>query len=975
MTSDQLARAFVVATAVALLVTPLVRHVARTRGFLDRPGPRKSHHRSIPYLGGLAIVAAANVGALAGGGVNPTTGRLLLVASLLGAVGLADDRGPIGALPRLACQVVAAAVIWSAGVRFELTGSPVADGLFSVVWVVGVTNAFNLLDNMDGLSAGVAALAALGATGVALAAGQVQLAVLGAAVAGACVGFLAFNVRPATIFMGDAGSMFVGAAVAALTLAAHAPGSASVRSVVPLLIIGLPLLDTATVAFGRARRRISILRGGRDHLSHRLVAVGLGRRAAVRLLLVAEAASATVAVVVARGLVDPWLGLAIAATILGGLWLSTMPGRVYNLPVVGLPRFVRWAVLAGGVVVLAISGPSAVAMARARHSLQLGGTAAQAGIQHEESGQSAAARQDFALAAASFSSARRRLSAPGVSAGRVIPVLAVNLRAASDLATIGLQLSRSGQELVSGADVNIFLLQHGTVPVDSMARLAPRLRELGRQLASASDEVQRIPRTLLLPPIRRAVDQLDAKLAVTARQTQQSADAAAILPHMLGSTGSRRYLLAIQNNAEARATGGFIGNFGELLAQSGQVSQGRFGGIAVLNAPEGTPRSVPAPADYLARYARFSPFDLWQNVNLSPDFPTVASVAVGLYARSGGLPVDGVIAVDPLALSDILQLTGPIQVASWPTPITAANVVQITLQGAYDALPDNQRVAFLGDVARAAFDAVTSRDLGGLAHLAHVLGPDISQHHLQLYLTHPAEEAFVTRLGASGAFTPATGDQFLVTTQNASGNKVDYYLQRTVRYQITLDPGRDMTTAGVRGNLTIGLANGAPDHGHSPDALGPYDPRFQAGENRTFLSIYTPLAVSTSSLDGAPVALESGIELSQHVYSTFVNIPAGSTRTISVAVAGSVQIERGGWYTLRLPRQAAMGTDRVTVAVNVPSGWQIQSGPSAPWGRNSDVVLDVNGPRSARFRLRRTGALALLDPAAAAIPTGQVGAP
>jgi UDP-N-acetylmuramyl pentapeptide phosphotransferase/UDP-N-acetylglucosamine-1-phosphate transferase len=970
--SDHLALAFAVATGVGLLATPLARRLARATGFLDHPVGYKGHRRPTPYLGGLAIIAAANVGALAGGAVDPTTGRVLLVATLLGAVGLIDDSGPLGVLPRLGCEVVAAAVIWGAGVRFQLTGSPVADGLFSLVWVVGITNAFNLLDNMDGLCGGTAALASLGIAGVALAAGQGQLAVLAFAVGGACVGFLAFNIRPATIFMGDSGSMFLGAAVAALTMAAHPPGSASVRAVVPLLIIGLPLLDTATVAIGRARRGTSVMLGGRDHLSHRLVALGLRPGAAVCTLLFSEAVSIASAIVVARGLVDAWLGLAAAAAALAAVWLWTSGARVYDAPVVGLPRVARWTMLAavGGVIVL--SGPAAIAMAGARSPLQVGASAAEAGVQHEQAGDTVAATQDFALAATSFSTARRRLAMAGVGAGRVVPVVAVNLRAATLLAKIGLNLSRSGDELVTATDVRTLRLRQGTVPVDTVDRLAPRLLALSGLLTRSNLDIHRLPRSLLLPQIRRAVDQLDAKLVVTAHQIQQSADAAAMVPAMLGANGPRRYLLAIQNNAEARATGGFIGNFGELIAQSGHISQGRFGRISVLNAPEGTDRSVPAPADYVSRYGRFAPFNLWQNMNMSPDFPTVGSVAAGLYARSGGGSVDGVIGVDPVALSDILRLTGPIQVALWPSPITADNVVEVTLQAAYDALPVDQRVAFLGDIARAAFDAMTSRDLGGPIRLAQALGPAVAQHHLQLYMTKPVEEAFASRLGASGAFGPAFGDQFLVTTQNASANKVDYYLRRSLNYQVTVDPASDspqgVSAARVHGTLTVDLVNTAPDHGHSAEALGPYNPSLQPGENRTFLSLYTPLAVSRGWLDGRPLALEAATELGQHVYSSFVDIPPGATRAVSVALDGTIHLNAGAWYALELPRQPALGTDRVTVALDVPSGWQVQTNTAGSgWGRHADITLEAKGPERLRLRIRRTGAVALLDPVSSAL--------
>jgi UDP-N-acetylmuramyl pentapeptide phosphotransferase/UDP-N-acetylglucosamine-1-phosphate transferase len=920
----------------------------------------------------VAIIIAANVGALAGDAINPTTGRVLLVATLLGAVGLLDDSGPIGPGPRLMCQALAAALILGAGVRFQLTGSPIADGAFSLIWMVGVTNAFNLLDNMDGLCGGTAALAALGVAGVALAGGQAALAVAAVAVAGACVGFLAFNLRPATIFMGDAGSLFLGAAVAALTLAAHPPGAASARFVVPILIIGLPLLDTTTVVLGRARRRISVLQGGRDHLSHRLVARGMRRRAAVRTLLLTESASAAVAVIVSRGLVNPWLSLAVVAVLLAAVWIWTTRARVYDDPVVGLPKVLRWSLVGGATVVVLLAAPAALAMARVRGQVQAGAVDAEAGIQHEQGGDTAAAAQDFARAATLFSAAHQRLNMIGVSAGRVVPVLAVNLRAAVTLTDVGLDLSHSGETLVSQADIQALRLQHGSVPLDSLARLAPRLRALSSELGRSSGMVHRLPRTLLLPEIRRAVDVLDAKLNTAARQTRETADAATIVPGMLGADGPRRYLLLIQNNAEARATGGLIGNFGELVAQSGQISLGRFGRLGELNAPEGTDRVVQAPADYLSRYARFSPFDLWQNVNLSPDFPTVGAVVAKLYPESGGSSVNGVVSVDPIALSDILRLTGPITVARWPTPITADNVVQVTLQGAYDSLGNTDRVAFLGDVAHGVFAAATTRDLGGPLRVVEALGSAVARRHLQLYSTNAAQQAFISRLNASGAISFPQGDEFFVTTQNASANKVDYYLKRSVNYQISIEPDstdvQAATTARVHGTLTLALANDAPTAGHSSDALGPYLPGLQAGENRTFLSLYTPLTVTAGSLDGRPLPMESAIELGQHVYSGYVNIPAGATRTITYTLDGQIPMLAGGWYSLKLPQQPILGSDKVTVDVAVPSGWQFaREGGGGNFGTREVLTLQPDGPRMLSFEIRHRGPLSWLDPVSDAV--------
>jgi UDP-GlcNAc:undecaprenyl-phosphate GlcNAc-1-phosphate transferase len=967
VTANHLVYAFVIAIALSTLATPIARALAVRTNILDRPGEHKSHSRVTPYLGGLAIIVAAHAGTLAGHAIDSTTGRVLMVATLLGAVGLLDDSFPLRPLPRLGCQVAAAAVILGAGVRFEVLASPVADGVVSVVWLVVVTNALNLVDNMDGLCAGTAAIATLGVAGVALAAGQVSLAVTAVAITGACIGFLSFNWRPAIIFMGDAGSMFLGASVAALTLAVHPPGGAAARIIVPLLIIGLPALDTTTVTLGRARRGISVMQGGRDHLSHRLVAQGLRRRTAVRLLLAVELVGVALAIATARGLLNAWVAFGVAAVPFFAVWAFASRPRVYDDPLVGLPHKAWWALLGGAAVVIALSAPAAWAMLRARSPLELGAAQVQAGIQREQAGDGAGARQDFALAVASFSTARDRLHGFGVAAGRVVPVVAVNLRAATTVAGVGLEISRSGQDLAASTDLQTLRMRQGQVPLDTLTSLTPTLDNLTKKLTRASAQVHRLPRTLLVPPIRRGVGALDSKLATASQRIRQSADAANMLPAMLGADGSRRYLLVMQNNAESRATGGFIGNFGELIAQSGRVSLGRFDRIQALDAPLGTDRTVSAPADYLARYSAFYPFDVWQNVNLSPDFPTVGSIIASLYPQSGGTTVDGVIAVDPVALSDLLRLTGPIHVAGWPTEINADNVVQVTLQGAYDALTnEDARAAFLGNVAMAAFAAATQGDIGNPVELVHTLGPAVTEHHIQIYLSNPSEEAFASRLGAAGAVVPSAADRFLLTTQNAAANKVDYYLQRSVEYDLAVSPPVDLqgsAEARVTGRLTVTLTNHAPASGHDIGALGPYEPPFVAGENRLFLSMYTRLAVQSSSLNGAPLALQAGTELGQNVYSAYVDLPPGATRTLTFRVNGEIPLLNGS-YGLLLPRQPTLSDDHVTVKLSAPSGWELKPSSSGSWSRNSTVSLDQSAPQSEYWRLRRTGPLSWLDPVA-----------
>ncbi|HYX78432.1 MAG TPA: MraY family glycosyltransferase [Solirubrobacterales bacterium] len=268
----RLVGAFAVALALSTLATPLMRGVAVRTGFYDEPLGYKRHLQPTPYLGGAAVVAGfLSSGLLFASGL-PHLAVIMLAALALFGVGTIDDRVALGVLVRLGAQVAAALALWSAGVRWELTDAAAFDLLVTVVWVVGVVNAFNLMDNLDGAAATVAGVSALGTGTVAVSQRAPEAAALAFALAGACAAFLRFNLaKPARIFLGDGGSMPIGLAAAAVVMSCpHGSlGWASLPALAPLA--GLPIFDTTLVVVSRYRRRAPILSGGRDHLTHRLL--------------------------------------------------------------------------------------------------------------------------------------------------------------------------------------------------------------------------------------------------------------------------------------------------------------------------------------------------------------------------------------------------------------------------------------------------------------------------------------------------------------------------------------------------------------------------------------------------------------------------------------------------------------------------------------------------------------------------------
>lgn len=224
---------------------------------------------------------------------------MLALAGGLGLTGLVDDIKPLPRSVRLAAQLGAAVAAWEVGFRVQATDVEAVNLALTVFWIVGITNAFNLLDNMDGLSAGLAGTAAISFAVMGLLGGQPVVAIGMLGLAGATLGFLAHNKHPAKVFMGDAGSLLIGFLLALMGLRLEFENLVSVTFLVPVVVLGLPIFDTTLVVLSRLRHGRPMFLGGRDHVSHRLVRSGLPVRYAVGLLYW-------------TGLCLGWLGLVIS---------------------------------------------------------------------------------------------------------------------------------------------------------------------------------------------------------------------------------------------------------------------------------------------------------------------------------------------------------------------------------------------------------------------------------------------------------------------------------------------------------------------------------------------------------------------------------------------------------------------------------------------------------------------------------------
>jgi UDP-GlcNAc:undecaprenyl-phosphate/decaprenyl-phosphate GlcNAc-1-phosphate transferase len=332
------ASAAAVAVVAAGSLTPVAARLARRLGVMDRPETAgyKRQPAPVPVSGGLPVAVSVGLGTWAGHlvapeGRGPTrrTTTALALATAAGALGVADDVRPLPWPPRLGATAGLGLVGWFSGFRFADLAGP-GGAIATVLWTSGTVNAFNLIDNMDGVAASTTTIAAAALAVLAGGTHRPGPAIAGASLAGAAAGFRLHNRFPARVYLGDGGALFVGATVALLALEITSSPGAVAHWAAPVVIVGLPLFDTAFVTVTRLGRNQSPFRGGRDHTAHRLAALGLSVPSVGRVLTGVAATLGAAGLVVAgcgRAGRAVTLGVVAATAAAAGGALARIPAR------------------------------------------------------------------------------------------------------------------------------------------------------------------------------------------------------------------------------------------------------------------------------------------------------------------------------------------------------------------------------------------------------------------------------------------------------------------------------------------------------------------------------------------------------------------------------------------------------------------------------------------------------------------------
>ena len=314
--------AFVISLLASFLLTPSVKKLAFKIGALDKPEKRKVHTHVMPRLGGLAIYCGFIIAILCTVHINKDVLGIITGGTFIVLLGVLDDKYSLPAKVKLLGQIVAALILCAFDIKIEWLNNPWGGYFyldlfsvpFTVFWVISFTNVVNLIDGLDGLAAGVSGIASITVILVAVQQGFYSVAVITAALAGGIIGFIRYNFNPASIFMGDTGSMFIGYMLAAISIFGAVKSAATIALIVPAVALGLPIMDTAFAIFRRYPNGRPIFQPDKGHLHHRLLAMGMSQRQAVMLMYAISAALSVAAVVLTE--VDGYFAALVIAVII-----------------------------------------------------------------------------------------------------------------------------------------------------------------------------------------------------------------------------------------------------------------------------------------------------------------------------------------------------------------------------------------------------------------------------------------------------------------------------------------------------------------------------------------------------------------------------------------------------------------------------------------------------------------------------------
>ena len=498
------------------------------------------------------------------------------------------------------------------------------------------------------------------------------------------------------------------------------------------------------------------------------------------------------------------------------------------------------------------------------------------------SGDSAGAQREVDLAADDANDARSATSALPWDVTAAVPYVGQPFRTTQDLAEAvdDLAVRVLPPAVRAGAALAPQKLRLSGEQIDLAALVVARapLGEASSAASALDDLVSAIPPAGYLAVVEDARRTLQVEVSELADLLATASTAATLLPPMLGADGPRTYFMAFQTNAEARGTGGLIGGYGLLTADQGRLSLDTLSSNRDLE--PGAPPGLDLGPDYAQQYAGYSSTTSWLNADSSPHFPYAAQIWSSLWEQQGGQRLDGVIGIDPVALSYILRAVGPVTLPDGEM-IDADNVVPVTESEAYFRFKgDNTaRKNYLQSIAQAVADKILGGDGGSTTALLKALRIATDEGRLAVWSAVPEEQGVLADTPLGHVVAETTGPYASVVVNNGGGNKLDYYLERTLTYA-----AGDCSAPARQSLVTIDLRNGAPLEPLPDYVAGRRDqkPSDPPNSNRLLVSLYATNGAQLTgvTVDRVPTTARIGAELGHPVFTVTLVIPPGATRRL-----------------------------------------------------------------------------------------------
>jgi hypothetical protein len=588
-------------------------------------------------------------------------------------------------------------------------------------------------------------------------------------------------------------------------------------------------------------------------------------------------------------------------------------------------------------VVLAavVLGLAAISALGVRRDLQRGRDALNRGKTALVAGNTDTASAEFREALDSFRAGASGSRSIWLSITGAVPMLGNTPDAIKAVADAGLQTADAAARLadaIAGLPGGLGGLAPTAagLPIDRLAGLTVATARADDLTGKALAGLEAAPIEFVLSPVATALDDASELLTTLHRQLHAGSLILQGLPSFLGSEEPQHYFFGASNPAELRGTGGLIGAYAILTADGGRLSFSKFRPVESL--PRLEIADVPSPsAEFSHNWDFFrTGVGFWLNVNMTPDYPLAAKGLWLAYREATGHELDGVIVADPFALKALMSVTDPITVDAAGTELTQENVVPFVTNEAYALFHTNaQRKLVLGEVAEAVLHGFL-RDQGPALPRIRALLRAFDDGHVKAWSVDQSMQEGLAKTTVGGAFDPSGTDVVSVVTNSASGTKLDFYQQRTVTYDVRLQPAGTATA-----DLRVDLLNDSPTSGYPTYVIGPYKTySTEPGQNVAVVNLYcdTGCVLQDASRNGRPVELGHYEQEGYPFFEDYVRTNSGDTATVSATLLLTQAWDgddTGGTYHLTFIGQTTIRPTTVKVAITPPEGMRFTSGSDA----------------------------------------------